>query len=121
MDFYVKKWRAYRHLQDLIRFRSSGMTLDAGNDWLDKEISDIKAELAGGNAVEKKQSPGLGPGRLQALQIFVGSIIPRLKLLRKGAGRFARFQGRYSTDKLWRDRRDRGNVGHSPHLPSSKT
>lgn len=39
---YLKRWRAWRHLQELIRFRASGATLDAANDWLDKEIEDIK-------------------------------------------------------------------------------
>lgn len=48
--------------------------------------------------VEKKQSPGLGPGRSQALQKFIGFIIPRFKRSRKGAGRFGHIQGRYRAD-----------------------
>ncbi|MDU4696415.1 MAG: hypothetical protein E6Y08_11405 [Paenibacillus sp.] len=65
MDLNAETWPVWRHLQDLIRFRESGRTLDAANDWLDKEISDIKAELNS----EKKQSSGLGAGRLQVLKI----------------------------------------------------
>lgn len=38
-------WFAWVHLQSLITFRDSGQTMDAGNDWLDKEISDLKTDL----------------------------------------------------------------------------
>jgi hypothetical protein len=52
-------WRSWRHLQELIRFRNSGQTHDAADDWLDKEISDLQKDI-------KKQSSGVGAGRLQA-------------------------------------------------------
>lgn len=101
MELNLENWRAWRHLQDLIRFRNSGMTLDAGNDWLDKEISDIQADLAsGGKTAEKKRSPGLGAGRSQALQKIIGFIIPRFARSRKGAERFGHIQGRYRTNKF---------------------
>lgn len=38
-------WFAWVHLQGLMTFRCSGQTMDAGNDWLDKEIADIKSDL----------------------------------------------------------------------------
>lgn len=65
MDLNPETWRIWRHLQDLIRFRESGRTMDAANDWLDREISEIKADLK----AEKKQSSGLGAGRSQVLKI----------------------------------------------------
>lgn len=65
MDLNPETWRIWRHLQDLIRFRESGRTMDAANDWLDREISEIKADLK----TEKKQPSGLGAGRLQVLKI----------------------------------------------------
>lgn len=40
----VQQWQAWRHLQNLIRFRNSGVILDAGEDWLDKEIMDLQRE-----------------------------------------------------------------------------
>ncbi|MGG1673293.1 hypothetical protein ACIFOE_22180 [Paenibacillus sp. NRS-1783] len=59
MNDLMQSWRAWRHLQNLIRFRESGATLEAGNDWLDKEIADLQQDI-------KKQSSGLGAGRLYA-------------------------------------------------------
>lgn len=38
-------WFAWVHLQSLIMFRDSVHTMDAGNCWLDKEISDLKKDL----------------------------------------------------------------------------
>lgn len=99
MELNIETWKAYRHLQNLKRFRESGFTLDAGNDWLDKEISDIEADLQ----AEKKQSPGLGAGRLQALINIIGFIISQFKSSCKGAGCFDRIEGRYRADKLRRD------------------
>lgn len=40
-----QQWVAGTHLQDLIRFRNSGVVLEAGEDWLDKEIEDLQNEL----------------------------------------------------------------------------
>lgn len=54
MELNEDTWFAWRHLQDLKRFRESGRTMDAGNDWLDKEISDLTADLD----VEKSNPPG---------------------------------------------------------------
>jgi hypothetical protein len=93
VELNLQNWRSYRHLQDLIRFRCSGKTLDAGNDWLDKEIQDIMIDL--GLTVQKKQSSGLGAGRLQPLKNIFGFIIPQFKSSGKGAGCFDRFKGRH--------------------------
>lgn len=41
----LQRWRVWRHLQNLIRFRNSGVTSDAADDWLDKEIMDLQKEL----------------------------------------------------------------------------
>lgn len=41
----VQRWHAWRHLQNLIRFRSSGQLYEAWEDWLDKEIEDLHNEL----------------------------------------------------------------------------
>ncbi|GGF86449.1 hypothetical protein [Paenibacillus aceti] len=41
----LEGWKAWRHLQNLIRFRNSGVVLDAGEDWLDKEIDDLQHEF----------------------------------------------------------------------------
>lgn len=57
MELSLENWRAWRHLQDLIRFRKSGQILEAGKDWLDKEISDITGNLA----AEKNNPPGSRP------------------------------------------------------------
>lgn len=40
----VQQWETWRHLQNLIRFRNSGAVLDAGEDWLDKEIMDLQRD-----------------------------------------------------------------------------
>lgn len=70
----VNEWKEFRHLCELRRFRASGVTLEAGNDRLDKEINDIEADIA----AQKKQSSGLGAGRSQALQKIFGFIITHL-------------------------------------------
>lgn len=57
MDLNVETWRLWKHLRTLIRWRSSGKTLEAANCWLDKEIDDLQEVI-------KKQSSGLGAGRL---------------------------------------------------------
>ncbi|MEK4113257.1 hypothetical protein MHH92_23605 [Paenibacillus sp. FSL M7-1414] len=44
-EFVSLNWFAWVHLQSLITFRDSEQTMDAGNDWLDKEISDLKTDL----------------------------------------------------------------------------
>lgn len=41
----LQRWKAWRHLQNLIRFRNSGSLLEAAEDWLDKEIEDLQHEL----------------------------------------------------------------------------
>lgn len=38
-------WFAWVHLESLMQFRESGFAMDAGNCWLDKEISDLKFDL----------------------------------------------------------------------------
>lgn len=50
---YVERWRAWRHLQELIRFRTSGVTLDAANDWLDKEIQELTHLFEAGETSEQ--------------------------------------------------------------------
>ncbi|WP_044480477.1 hypothetical protein [Paenibacillus antibioticophila] len=82
MDLNLQNWRSFRHLQDLIRFRDSGKTLDAGDDWLDKEIHDIMIDL--GLKEQKKQSSGLGAGRLQALQNIQKYYITVRRLIKRG-------------------------------------
>lgn len=118
MDLNLQNLRTFSHMQDLIRFRNSGITLDAANDWLDKEISDLQAELEGKTA-EKKRSPGMGPGRSQALLKILVDIIPHFARSRKGAGRFGHIQGRYRADKLRRNRRGCGDLGDRPCFPST--
>lgn len=44
-ETFVTNWFAWVHLEGLITFRNSGKTMDAGNCWLDKEISDLKSDL----------------------------------------------------------------------------
>lgn len=71
----VIEWKEFRHLCELRRFRESGVTLEAGNDWLDKEISDLEADLA----AQKKQSSGLGAGRSQAVKNIFGLIVTHFR------------------------------------------
>lgn len=66
MDLNLENWRAWRHMQDLIRYRNSGKVLDAGMDWLDKEISDIKAFLEGKTA-DKKANSRIRPRKIAGI------------------------------------------------------
>ncbi|MNO15491.1 hypothetical protein D3C76_51570 [compost metagenome] len=57
MEPTLENWHLWRHLQNLIRWRASGVTLDAANDWMDKEIADLQEDI-------QKQSSGFEAGRL---------------------------------------------------------
>ncbi|MGF6356134.1 hypothetical protein ABIE27_004049 [Paenibacillus sp. 4624] len=52
LQILVNNCCAYVHLEELIRFRKSGLILEAAKDWLDKEINDLQKPVIGGTMNE---------------------------------------------------------------------